>query len=361
MIQQACFEKQWIEDFRRAPAYRRINPPLLEKMIHALSLLQHLSKQPLRFVFKGGTSLVLLLDQPNRFSVDIDIMTMSSRAEIEAALDGVVANSHFKSWTLDEVRSYKPGIPKAHYELSFASHYNFEVSYILLDVLYGQHQYPETTLLPITSTWVSTLDLVQVQMPTIDAITGDKLTAFAPNTTGIKYGVGKEQEIVKQLFDLGHLFDKMDSLAVVGQSFRAFAAQEIQYRQLPIDADAVLQDIVATCRTLALRERNVTQPDLGNFQELQTGVKRFGNFVITGTFHLDEAIAAAGKVALLATALLLNGETAIEKYAKQDVQAISISSGEWNFLNKLKKMPDKAAFFYWQQAVGLMEAATSVG
>jgi Nucleotidyl transferase AbiEii toxin, Type IV TA system len=265
MIQQACFEKQWIEDFKRQSAYRRINPPLLEKMIHALSLLQHLSKQSLRFVFKGGTSLVLLLDRPNRFSVDIDIMTTASRAEIEAALDGVVANSHFKSWTLDEVRSYKPGIPKAHYELSFASHYNFEVSYILLDVLYGEHQYPETTLLPITSTWVSTLDLVQVQMPTIDAITGDKLTAFAPNTTGIKYGVGKEQEIVKQLFDLGHLFDKMDSLAVVGQSFRAFAAQEIRYRQLPIDADAVLQDIVATCRTLALRERNVTQPELGNF------------------------------------------------------------------------------------------------
>ncbi len=39
MISQRCFEKQWIEDFRQQKVYSRINPPLLEKMIHALSLL----------------------------------------------------------------------------------------------------------------------------------------------------------------------------------------------------------------------------------------------------------------------------------------------------------------------------------
>ena len=33
-----------------------------------------------------------------------------------------------------------------------------------------------------------------VTVPTIDAITGDKLTAFAPNTIGIPYFKGKDKQ-----------------------------------------------------------------------------------------------------------------------------------------------------------------------
>jgi hypothetical protein len=47
---------------------------------------------------------------------------------------------------------------------------------------------------------------VTLTVPDINSIAGDKLTAFAPNTTGILYGSGKEKEIVKQLFDVGCLF-----------------------------------------------------------------------------------------------------------------------------------------------------------
>jgi hypothetical protein len=72
MINPACFEKEWIENFRKQKEFSRINPPVLEKMIHALYLLQNLKKQGLNFVFKGGTSLILLLENARRFSVDID-------------------------------------------------------------------------------------------------------------------------------------------------------------------------------------------------------------------------------------------------------------------------------------------------
>lgn len=68
MIKLHCFQKEWIDGFREQEAYKRINPPLLEKMIHALSLLQYLQTHGLNFVFKGGTSLILLLKDSNRFS-----------------------------------------------------------------------------------------------------------------------------------------------------------------------------------------------------------------------------------------------------------------------------------------------------
>ena len=59
MIKAHCFKKKWIDGFRVQAAYRKINPPLVEKMINAFSLLQHLCVQGLPFVFKGGTSLLL--------------------------------------------------------------------------------------------------------------------------------------------------------------------------------------------------------------------------------------------------------------------------------------------------------------
>ena len=74
MIKAHCFQKEWIDGFRAQKDYQKINPPLVEKMIHALSLLQHIKKQELPFIFKGGTSLLLLLKNARRFSVDIDIL-----------------------------------------------------------------------------------------------------------------------------------------------------------------------------------------------------------------------------------------------------------------------------------------------
>ena len=114
MIKANCFTKEWISGFKQQKHLKRINPPILEKMIRALSLLQQLKSHGLEFTFKGGTSLVLLLSQSRRFSIDIDIITMEKREKVEAVLDSVVEHSHFKSWTLQDRRSYKAGVPKAH-------------------------------------------------------------------------------------------------------------------------------------------------------------------------------------------------------------------------------------------------------
>ena len=50
------------------------DPALLEKVIYAFGLLEAIRKTELPFCFKGGTSLMLLLDHPKRLSTDIDII-----------------------------------------------------------------------------------------------------------------------------------------------------------------------------------------------------------------------------------------------------------------------------------------------
>jgi len=354
MISLRCFEKEWIDGFRGQKDYEKINPPLLEKMIHALSLLQHLQTQDIHFTFKGGTSLMLVLDKATRFSVDIDIITEESRGDIEKALDTVVETSHFLSWRLDGQRSYKPGIPKAHYELRYDSQINKNSNYILLDVLFEKAHYPTIQQRPIQSLFIETTTLIPVNVPTVEGITGDKLTAFAPTTTGILYGKGKELEIIKQLYDLGNLFDHIQSLQEVANSFLAFAAKEIAYRSLRIEPADILRDGLDACRVISFRDRSKTEPDISRFNELRRGIASFSEFPVLENFRIDEAITAAAKVAYLCAKLLTKDHSPLDRYDHRDLTELSIQNPQWNALNKLKRFQDQRAFFYWYRCLGLL-------
>ena len=350
MIIAHCFTKEWINGFKQQKHLKRINPPVLEKMIHALSLLQQLKAQGLDFTFKGGTSLVLLLAKSRRFSVDIDIITTQSREEVEAILDKVVANSHFNKWDLQDIRSYKEGVPKAHYAFDYTSSLNQSAHFVLLDILFEKTDYPRLLSAPIQSEWIDSEDVWEVSVPSVESILGDKLTAFAPNTVGILYGKGKEQEIIKQLFDIGCLFDEAENVEEIALSFEKIGAKEIKYRELEMGVTDILNDIFATSLLLAKRTKNTEKPDKTRFAELTIGIRRFEGFLIAETFKIEDAILAAGKAAYLAKQLKKKDHSALEKYDGQDISKLEIS-GELNFLNKLKKSRDKAAFFYWYKAL----------
>ncbi len=147
-------------------------------MIYALHLLEQLKINGLEFVFKGGTSLVLLLEEGNRFSIDIDIVCNVGREKLETILSKVVEKSKFSTVELDEKRSYLPGVPKAHYIFQFESVFHTRApAKILLDVLVEDSIYPELVENPIQTKWIEIDSVIKVRTPSIDAITGDKLTA----------------------------------------------------------------------------------------------------------------------------------------------------------------------------------------
>jgi len=363
LIDQRCFTKEWINGFRKNKIYSKINPPILEKMINALSLLEHLVINNLVFVFKGGTSLILLLENTNRFSVDIDILTTQNRNLIEQIFDKIIETSHFLKWKLDERRSYKSGIPKAHYEFEFKSVFSERRNTILLDILFEKPKYPKIQLLPIKAEWIgnksvgSTKNITDifVNVPTIESIMGDKLTAFAPTTTGILFNSGKELEIIKQLYDIDKLFDKIENLKTVSESFQIFARQEIEYRNLDITPNDVLDDIFTTSRLISMREKNGNAFQKKYFNEIQIGLRSFSNFLISGSFRIENAINAAAKAAYLSTKLKLNDLSPIEKFSNQKVAELNINTSKWSYLNKLKKLPDKSGFFYWYKTIKLLD------
>ncbi|MEZ4997551.1 MAG: nucleotidyl transferase AbiEii/AbiGii toxin family protein [Bacteroidales bacterium] len=83
MIKEKCFTQEWLDQFKKQKVHRRIDRIILEKMIYALHLLERLKTNGLDFVFKGGTSMLLLLDEGNRFSIDLDIICKTDRKDLE--------------------------------------------------------------------------------------------------------------------------------------------------------------------------------------------------------------------------------------------------------------------------------------
>jgi predicted nucleotidyltransferase component of viral defense system len=362
MIKKKCFSEEWLDSFKNQKAHNRIDKIILEKMIYALHLLERLSFNGLEFVFKGGTSLVLLLEEQSRFSIDIDIICNTDREELEAMLRKVIETSNFKSVELDGHRSYKPGVPKAHYIFTYDT--VLKTKYpgkILLDVLIEDSVYPETMEKVIKTKWIETEEDILVSVPSIDAITGDKLTAFAPNTIGIPYmksGQSFAMEICKQLYDLGKLFDRVKNIETVVASFNVFAEQEIAYRKniIPdLTVNRVLQDTIDTC-LIFTRQGSGSADEKSKFVQLQKGIIAFGTgYLMTGNFRIDEAIVAAAKVSYLASKILKKDFTQIPYYGGQDITQLNIECPDWNFLNRLKRQPDKSSFYYWVQTVQLLK------
>lgn len=186
---------------------------------------------------------------------------------------------------------------------------------------------------------------VKVNVPSTDDILGDKLTAFAPNTSGIPYfknGQNRNLEIIKQLYDVGRLFDAATDLDCIKTAYHRIVPVEMSYRSLPIDAVLALDDTIATAKCLAARGKAGN----GNFEALQNGINRLKSFMYLGKYHIEQASANAAKAAYLA-AVIKHNLSAIEKY----------DNGK-SLLKTEKKLPaiitkmlmsTPEAYFYWSK------------
>ena len=345
MIDKKSHTIEWIADLRGRLG-KRIDPKLIEKVIYALTFLEQLRLNGLEFVFKGGTALLLATENPRRFSIDIDLITREPESKIRDIIEKISGLDIFIRWEDDNDRKHSPGAPVGHFKIFYKSVVDGHEEPVLLDLLYALNPYPQTRELPVKHNWLVTSgENIMVVLPTFEAILGDKLTAFAPKTTGILYTKNRPVEIIKQLYDIAYLFDRIADLDIVRNSYSKVVQDEIGYRNLKVNLDDVLKDTKEACYTLA--ERNLKSDE---FKHLQLGIKNFTNFTVE-RFAIDEAITAAAKVAYL-TFLLNNGKNRkIERFNNPlEIREWLIEGQEFNKLNKLKKT-NPEAFFYWYKSL----------
>lgn len=109
---------------------------LVDRVIHALLLLEGLVKQKLDFVFKGGTALMLRFGSAKRLSIDIDIIIPKRPENLYTIFNDLVKEQGFNRFDLQE-RIQNSKIDKEHYKFFYTPLYktNDKEMYILLDIL----------------------------------------------------------------------------------------------------------------------------------------------------------------------------------------------------------------------------------
>ena len=362
MIDERSRSREWIMESCKVNKVR--DPILMEKTIRAFSLLEALAKSGCPFLFKGGSALMLQLGCTQRLSVDVDVICPPGTDVVEY-LKPYAAEYGFGEIVSVE-RLSRLNVPKTHakcyYQVSYVT--NRAQEKVLLDVLYEDNWYTRIEQLPIESPFLLTQgEPLRVSLPSKEDLLGDKLTAFAPNTTGIPYVKqtrGKDgsieerhcgMEIIKQLFDVASLFDRIDDLSVVRETFGKIAPLELEYRGLDRNNHKmVLDDIYRTAELICTGV--YTNNHSFEYKELMGGVRRIKDLIISESFNQYSAIVAASKAAYLSL-LLGNGIDTFNRFDSTiDLRNVRLESPINPVVNKIKSIKPEA-FWYWHEIEGL--------
>lgn len=343
MINPECFEKDWLESLKKS-FDRNVDVHLLERTIYAFELLCQLTKINSDFIFKGGTSLVLLLPTLKRLSIDIDVIGEFSEDNLKSIID----NSIFTR--LEEDNRSNNLIPKKHFKFYYTSKLDSAEKYILLDVLGSDNPYSTVTEQPVSNRLFKIDEKVSVKLPSIDDILGDKLTAFAPSTIGIQYVSDKSLEILKQLYDIHNLFNHFSNREITLASYSKIAVEQFTYRKLELSVSDSLKDTFdASVKLCKLDFKGSVEDD--ETKELRKGIQALSGFLISNDFNLQIAKTAASKAALLATLLRfpeikINIEDIFYNETRLPLLKDFLLPASFGSLNTLKKV-NIEAFYYW--------------
>lgn len=166
------------EHIRSLQTENRRDPLLLERCVYAFGLLEAITIVGMPFVFKGGTSLMLLLEHPLRLSTDIDII-VKPETNVDEYIEKASKIFPFASFE-EQRRVGKNNIEKRHFKFIYESPINHRNIYILLDILFEEPGYSQIIGRPIKSGLIKVEEpQLQVLVPSVECILGDKLTAFA--------------------------------------------------------------------------------------------------------------------------------------------------------------------------------------
>lgn len=351
MIDSGVLHIDWINE--ASAKNNKADKILVEKVVRALLLLEGLSASGFKFIFKGGTALMLMQGSTKRLSIDIDII-VPDKVELDQIFETIVKNKGFTRFELQE-RKVLSTIQKAHYKFHYMpAHKTAQAEeYVLLDILFEKSQYQQINSIDIDSTFVFQKGSpLQVQVPDFDDIMGDKLTAFAPNTTGIPYekgGQSRAMEIIKQLYDIGNIFIDIKNPSITAATFHAFAKTEMGYRDIKGDTNLVLDDIIDASLTISTRG----QLGGGKPDALMHGIAQLKQYIFSENYHIEKAITHGARAAYMAAIIKTDAKT-INRFADpMEIKDWIIANQQYNKLNKLKKS-NPEAFFYWFNALTLL-------
>ncbi len=284
---------------RELQAESKGDPGLIERTLYAFGLLEALARVGMKFTFKGGTSILLLLQNPKRLSTDIDIM-VDPDTDVDDYIEKASHIFPFKHKD-EQFRKGRNNIIKRHFKFTYDSPVKGGPLYILLDVLYEKNHYQKLVNRRIENELLLTKgENLIVQLPSVDCILGDKLTAFAPYTTGIPIRKGKDLEVMKQFYDVSTLIDEFYDFEDVRRTYFDVANVEIGYRGIECTPEQALEDTIKAA--ICIGSRGKSNPE--DYIPYLKGSREIVNHIYEQGFSMEKAMVMAPKVIYMAACLL---------------------------------------------------------
>ncbi len=288
------------------------DPSLLERTVFAFGLLEAIHRVGMPFIFKGGTSLLLLLNKPRRLSTDIDII-VSHAVDVEEYIEKAGKIFPFTD-VVEHRRNASSGIEKRHFRFLFVSPRTGKEINILLDIVFEDNPYQKIVKRPLRNELlVSSGEDLYITLPDKNCILADKLTAFAPHTTGIPFGVDKELEIIKQMFDCWTLLEEMDDYRTVVEVYEKVSRIEAGYRGIAVSPSDCLLDTIKSC--ICILGRGSIRPE--EYINYSDGITAIQGHVFTGKINGEQARLYASKIMYLASSIL-TGQSEFDSISRPD-------------------------------------------
>ncbi len=250
------------------------------------------------------------------------------------------------------------GLPnRRHFKFFYNSSLSNKEESILLDIVLEDTAYiPFTKFRQIKSDLFEIETELEVKIPTIEGLLGDKLTAFAPHTIGVPFitakGDSMTMQVVKQLYDIGELFDVATEFDKITTAFTATFEKENEYRGNKFTKAQVLQNAIDTCLALLqIRLKGFKSNKISNY--LEEGIRKIDSHLLNDNFKTDEkAKITASKVFCIANRIFNNKtfDLIAERYGKSkigQIKNIKISEPYERF-NRLKPVLPEAFYYVWQ-------------
>lgn len=300
---------------------------IFEKYVHSMILLEQLNNllNGKGYVFKGGTSLLLLFNQFSRFSIDIDISMSEkeyeSRDELLESFAEIIAPPFVKVERDIERSHGGKTIKAAHFFFYYSPRYKTDESYVVLDIVFQDTSLKGKAIAVTSPYLIQNGQPAMVNTIMVDDLLGDKLTAFAPNTIGVtyaaknQYGRPKCTEIIKQLSDCSFLADKYHDFNRVKEVYLELSDYQIKNgTNKQLTTQKCLLDTITTCETILSSGAN----DKNNYNLLLLGLRNFNDYKIGDPVSIMDMQKYAFAVDIVASKILKESGCQIKQENKYD-------------------------------------------
>jgi len=327
------------------------DPGIFEKTVYAFKLLAELLKIYPNLVFKGGTSILLHIFPPIRLSIDIDVLLpVKERTGLKDELIKMATASEWFDTVKEDIRGGK--IPKAHYKFYFTSQFSRVPQYVLLAIVFTEHSYKNLLKRNISKIPLVFFDSsAVVRIPTPEGLLGDKMTAVSPNTMGISLNEKRSMEVLKQIIDLGELFNIANDVDDFRQSFNSTAEQENGFRGTSYSINEVVDDTLDIAFKYSQSLLSGADNSFPEIAFINDGLGKVSN-------HLRKKIGqqkikiALSKIVYMTAMLKSSKSMKIVKTVDASlIEGINLPE-KYKILERLKVV-NPEAYFYWVLGVGV--------